>query len=123
MTGGTHRGPAAHGRQRRTIRFMQVLLVVIAAALFTFAGFTWGRAAGYDDGRRAQEIGGPTRPSGIQVVVLGALGAGALICAFLLGGPSGVRIPTPARLDELAGRAEDAAVEKVEGRAASARSP
>jgi hypothetical protein len=102
---------------------MQVVLVVIAASLFTFTGYTLGRAAGFDEGRRAREIGGPARPSAVQVIVLAVLGAGAAAGAYLLGGPSGVRIPTPARLDELAGRAETAAVERAERTAASTRSP
>ena len=123
MSGGTHRGPVAHGRQRRTIRLMQVILVVIAASLLMFAGYSLGRASGFDDGRRADEVGGPARPSAVQVIVLAVLGAGALAGAYLLGGRSGVRIPTPARLDELAGRAETAAVERAERTAASTRSP
>ena len=123
MSGGTHRGPVAHGRQRRTIRFMQALLVVIAAGLLMFAGYTLGRASGFDEGRRAREVGGTARPSAVQVIVLVLLGAGALAGAYMLGGPTGVRIPTPARLDELAGRAETAAVERAERTAASTKSP
>jgi hypothetical protein len=47
--------------------------------------------------------------------VLTVLGAGALVSALLLqGGSETVRIPTPARLDELAGRAEQAAVQRAE---------
>jgi hypothetical protein len=119
MIGGTHRGPVAHQRQRRTIRLMQVVLVTIAAALLMFAGYTWGRADGYDAGRRSTEVGGPARPSAVQVLVLCALGLGALAGAYALGGPGGVRIPSPARLDELAGRAEATAVERAEKQAAS----
>jgi hypothetical protein len=47
--------------------------------------------------------------------VLAVLGTGALLGALLLqGGPETVRIPTPARLDDLAGRAESAAVDRAE---------
>jgi hypothetical protein len=119
MAGGTHRGPVAPSRQRRTIRLMQVVLVAIAAALLMFAGYSWGRADGYDAGRRSTEVGGPTRPSVVQVVVLGVLGLGALAGAYALGGPGGVKIPTPARLDELAGRSEVTAVQRAEKQAAS----
>lgn len=98
---------------------MQVMLVAIAAALLMFAGYSWGRADGFDAGRRSTEAGGPTRPSVVQVLVLGVLGLGSLAGAYALGGPGGVRIPTPARLDELAGRAEATAVERAEKRASS----
>jgi hypothetical protein len=114
MTGGALRGPVAHSRQRRTIRLMQILLVVAAAGLFLFAGYSWGRASGYDDARNADRLDPPRRPGALQVVVLSALGLTALGAAFWLGGPEGVRIPTPARLEELAGRAEDAAVARAE---------
>ncbi|MGH2750301.1 MAG: hypothetical protein ACRDK3_05430 [Actinomycetota bacterium] len=107
MTGGSHRGPPGLRRQRRTIRFTQILLVISAAGLLLMAGYSWGKSAGYEDGRRAEEIGAPAPPSATQVVVLATLGTSALIGALLLqGGPETVRIPTPARLDELAGRAE-----------------
>jgi hypothetical protein len=113
MTGGAHRGPVAQGRQRRTIRMMQALLVVIAAALLMFAGYAWGRSTGFDQGRRSGEVGAPSRPSAAQVVVLGVLGLGALAGAFLLGGPGGARMPTPARLEELTGRAEGSAAKRA----------
>jgi hypothetical protein len=90
------------------------MLVLIAAGLLAFAGYSWGRADGFDDGRRAGEISAPREPGMGQTVVLGALGLGALAGAFALGGPGGVRIPTPARLEELTGRAEAAAVERAE---------
>lgn len=114
MGGGTYRGPLGLRRQRRTIRFTQILLILIAAGLLMFAGYSWGKAAGYDDGRRSEELGAPPRASTVQVLVLGALGVTSLLGALLLqGGPETVRIPTPKRLDELAGRAESAAVDKA----------
>jgi hypothetical protein len=42
------------------------------------------------------------------------LGLTALAGAFLLQGSDGVRVPTPARLDELTGRAEQSAVQRAE---------
>jgi hypothetical protein len=120
MGGGAHRGPVAHSRQRRTIRLMQALLVIVAAGLLMFAGYSWGRANGFDAGRRAENVGAPREPGLGATVVLAALGLGALAGAFLLGGPEGVRIPTPARLEELAGRAESAALAKAEEAAARA---
>ncbi|MGH2702741.1 MAG: hypothetical protein ACRDJ2_13325 [Actinomycetota bacterium] len=119
MTGGTHRGPLGLRRQRRTVRFTQFLLVAIAAGLLLFAGYSWGRSSGYSAGRSADEIDAPAEPSSVQTIVLTLLGAGSLGAALLLqGGPESVRIPTPARLDELAGRAESAAVDRA-GQAAS----
>ncbi len=114
MTGGTYRGPLGLRRQRRTIRFTQVLLVLMAAGLLIWAGYSWGKSAGYDEGVGAEEVGAPAPPSAIQTVVLATLGTGALLGALLLqGGPETVRIPTPARLDELAGRAESTAVDRA----------
>ena len=114
MGGGAHRGPVAPPRQRRTIRFVQLLLVVIAAGLFAFAGYSFGRISGYSDGKRAGEVGPPPRPGASETIVLGALGAGALVTAWLLQKDGIVRVPTPAKLDELAGRAEQAAIERAE---------
>jgi hypothetical protein len=93
---------------------MQGLLVVVAAGLLMLAGYSWGRASGFDAGKRADEVGGPREPGIGATVVLAALGLGALAGAFILGGPEGVRIPSPARLEELAGRAEATAVDKAE---------
>ncbi|HYP22789.1 MAG TPA: hypothetical protein VEV43_04380 [Actinomycetota bacterium] len=114
MTGGTHRGPLGLRRQRRTIRFVQIVLVATAAALLLFAGYAWGRSAGYDAGSRSGEIDAPREPSGAQTLVLGILGLAALGGAVILQGDGTVRIPTPARLDELAGRAERQAIERAE---------
>jgi hypothetical protein len=116
--GGASRGPVAHSRQRRTIRLMQVILVVAAAGRLMFAGYSWGRASGFDAGRRADQVGAPREPGVAGTVVLALFGAGALAGAFLLGGPEGVRIPTPARLEEFAGRAEAAAVARAQRAAA-----
>lgn len=114
MTGGTHRGPLGLRRQRRTIRFVQILLVLTAAGLLLFAGYALGRSSGFDAGTRAGEIDAPRAPSGVQTVVLGVLGFTALGGALLLQGDGTVRIPTPARLEELAGRAERQAIERAE---------
>jgi hypothetical protein len=93
---------------------MQGLLVIVAAGLLMMAGYSWGRSSGFDAGKRADEVGGPREPGLGAAVVLTAFGLGALAGAFILGGPEGVRIPRPARLEELAGRAESVAVEKAE---------
>ena len=114
MGGHSARGPVAPARQRRTIRLMQVLLVMAAVALLLFAGYSWGRVSGYDAGRRAEAIDAPRRPSGAQTAVLALLGGVALGGALLLQGDGSVRLPTPARLDELSGRAERSAVERAE---------
>lgn len=119
MTGGAHRGPVAHGRQRRTIRLMQAVLVIVAAALLLFAGYSWGRTNGFDDARASDQISFPRAPGAGQVIVPAALALVAIGTAVWLGGPGGVRIPTPARLEELAGRAEDAAVRRAENAAES----
>ena len=114
MVGGAHRGPVAPTRQRRTIRFVQMLLILTAAGLLAFAGYSYGRADGYEAGQRATEIDAPREPSNIQTLVLVILGAAAFGAAALLQDTSTVRVPTPAKLDELAGRAERVAIEKAE---------
>ena len=119
MGGGAHRGPVAVTRQRRTLRFVQGLLVVLAIGLLFFAASQWARSNGFDEPRADRAAGGPTAPSTGEVVALVVLGATALGAAWLLQGPGGVRIPTPARLEELAGRAEAAAVERAEQSAAA----
>lgn len=123
MTGGTHRGPLGLRRQRRTIRFVQILLVLTAAGLLLFAGYALGRSSGYDAGLRDGEIDAPGRPSSAQTIVLSLLGLSALGGALLLQGDGTVRIPTPARLDELAGRAEQQAIERAEQVAGEGTSP
>lgn len=92
---------------------MQVLLVVIAASLLMLAGYSLGRVSGYSSGRRAHELGPPRRPSNIETVVLVGVGLVALGGALAVQG-TGIRIPTPARLDELTGRAERVAVARAE---------
>lgn len=121
--GGAHRGPVAPTRQRRTIRFIQLLLVLFAVGLFVFAGYSFGREAGYEDGRRAEEIDAPAAPSLVQALVLVILGGVSLGGASLLGAGGAVRIPTPARLDDLAGRAESVALQRAEEAAAEAPPP
>ncbi|MGH2821308.1 MAG: hypothetical protein ACRDJ5_11705, partial [Actinomycetota bacterium] len=86
MAGGAHRGPVGLARQRRTLRFVQGLLVVIAAGLLVFAGYSLGRVDGYADGRRSGDVGAPREPSIVQVVVLSVLGLGSLAGALLLQG-------------------------------------
>ncbi len=113
MGGGSARGPVAHSRQRRTIRFMQGLLIAMAAALLLLAGYSWGRAAGYDQGLAAGDIDAPSAPSTTQTVVLITLGTGSLAGAFLLQRDGVAVVPTPAKLDTLAGRAEQAMIEKA----------
>lgn len=112
--GGAHRGPVAPTRQRRTIRFIQLLLVLFAIGLFVFAGYSFGLEAGYRDGLRSGQIDAPSEPSLAQAVILMILGAVALAGASLLGTGGTVRIPTPARLEDLAGRAESVALQRAE---------
>lgn len=129
--GGAHRGPVAPTRQRRTIRFVQTLFILFAVGLFLFAGYSFGRAAGYEAGTRAGEIDAPAEPSVVQGVVLVVLGGIALTGGMLLNAGGAVRIPTPARLDDLAGRAEavararaeEAATQPVDERSEQTTSP
>jgi hypothetical protein len=104
-------------RQRRALRTVQVLLILFAAGLLLFAGYTWGRISGYDAGRRADALDAPASPSGVQTAVLVVLAGISLGAAVALQG-GGVNVPTPARLEELTGRAEAAAVERAEKQAA-----
>lgn len=93
--GGAHRGPVAAGRQRRTIRFVQILLALGCAALIAFGVYSFAER---------------TLEQGIVLIVIGVLSGGA---AYLLADGPSVRVPTPARLDELAGRAERVAIDKA----------
>jgi hypothetical protein len=102
MTGGSYRGPVALIRQRRAIRFVQALLVALGAGLMMYSGYSLGRSsAGTAAGWNA--LAPAPAPSMTQVVVLGLLGLLAFAAALVLQGRGGVRIPTPARLEELAG--------------------
>jgi hypothetical protein len=123
MGGGNVRGPVAIVRQRRTIRFVQICLILTAAALLMLAGYSLGRAKGFDQGRAATQVGAPAAPSSAKTVVIAILGLGALAAAVLLQGQGGVRLPVPARLEELTGRAESAAIERAETPADSPASP
>ena len=114
MGGGSLRGPVAVGRQRRTIRFVQLLLVLVSGALMMFAGYSFGRISGFEDGSRSGEIDAPREPSVVQPIVLVALGTLAIGAAFMLQDGRSVRLPTPAKLEELTGRAEAVAIEKAE---------
>jgi hypothetical protein len=114
MSGGAHRGPVAAGRQRRALRLMQGLLVLVAAGLLMYAGYSLGVARGFDEGRRAGDLGAPTPPHATQTIALFVLGLGALGGAVALQGGGYVRAPTPARLEELSGRAQTAAIRRAE---------
>ena len=107
MGGGTYRGPLGLRRQKRTIRFVQILLAVSAVVIAVVAIATW------PDGRTPQH-GTLARPTSIaqpfvMLVMAAALGGGA----WLLADGRDVRIPTPARLEELAGRAEQVAIDRA----------
>ena len=114
MGGGSYRGPVGALRQRRTIRFVQLCLIALAAGLLIFAGYSQGLVKGYDEGRSAGKVAAPRPPSTTKTVVLAVLGLGALGAALLLQGPGGARLPVPARLEELSGRAESAAIDRAE---------
>jgi TRAP-type C4-dicarboxylate transport system permease small subunit len=109
MGGGSYRGPVGILRQRRTVRFVQLSLIAMAAALLIFAGYSLGQVNGYEQGRRIDSLSAPKPPPAAKTVVLTLLGMGALVAAVLLQGQEGVRLPVPARLEELTGRAEAAA--------------
>lgn len=99
MVGGAYRGPVGVGRQRRTIRSVQILLALIAAGLLVFAGYSFGEKAGFEDGRRSAEA--PAEPSTSQGIVLVILGLGAMAACVGLQTEGGVRLLTPARLREM----------------------
>ena len=91
---------------------MQVLLVVLATVLLVFAGYAWGRAAVSSES--SSSVVAPREPDAVQVVVLIVFGLASIAGALALQGRGGLRMPVPARLDELAGRAEGVAVAKAE---------
>lgn len=102
MVGGAYRGPVGVGRQRRTIRFIQGLLVLIAAGLLMFAGYSLGEARGLEEGRRADALDPAVqKPAASQTFVLTLLGLGAFAAALLLQTEGGVRLLTPKKLLEL----------------------
>lgn len=109
MTGGTQRGPVAPARQVRTLRVMQLVLVLVGAGLLWLAGAELARGPGGGDVLAAHEARSPGKA--IALVLLAATAFGG---AAALQGRDGVRLPTPARLEELAGRAEDVARRKAE---------
>lgn len=109
MAGGSYRGPLGLRRQRRTIRFVQLLLIALGVALAVFAIAAASGTTDRPDPRTLARSGSLAQP-----IVLGVLALAAWSAAWLLTDGRGVRIPTPARLDELAGRAEQVAIEKTE---------
>ncbi len=80
---------------------MQALFVLIAIGTIALASVDPNGVGAHDPGL--------SRP--ISLVILAVV---SLFAARSLGGRSGVKIPTPARLDELVGRAEQAAVQRAE---------
>ena len=106
MAGGAHRGPVGIDRQRKTIRFVQGLLVLLAAGLLIFAGYSLGRTRGYDEGALGNEFDAPKKPAATQVVVLAILGAAAFGAALAIQTEGGVRLLTPARLRDMEARGE-----------------
>lgn len=113
MVGGAYRGPVGVGRQRRTIRFVQILLALLAAGLLVFAGYSFGEKAGYEDGSRS--IDAPAEPSTSQGVVLVILGMGAIAACVGLQSGGGLRLLTPARLREMEEAGEIPIVLEEEG--------
>ena len=92
---GSHRGPVAPTRQRRTLRFVQLCFGAVGFGLIAFGAYSFAER---------------TIPQAVVLVFTGVVSLGA---AYLLSDGPSVRIPTPARLDELAGRAEKVAIEKI----------
>lgn len=109
--GGAHRGPVGLGRQRRTLRLVQAILVAIAVGLLLFAGYSLGQRSAVEGSDTAFDA--TREPPLSQTIVLALLGVGSFVGALLLQGESGIRLPTPARLEDLAGRAERVALERA----------
>lgn len=84
------------GRQRRTIRLVQLLLVALGAGLLFFSGYSF---AGKDGGDEDLDAGRSTPMS--QVVVTAMLGIGGVAAALALQTEGGVRLLTPAKLREM----------------------
>lgn len=74
---------------------MQVTLVLIALGLMAFGAYS---------------IAERSLSQAVTLILTGVVAAGA---AYLLSDGPSVRVPTPARLDELAGRAEKVAIDKI----------
>ena len=110
MVGGAYRGPVGLGRQRRTIRLVQIILVLVAAGLLMFAGYSMGQRNGYDRGTRSGEAGAPEKPAASQTIVLTILGIAALGAALAIQSEGGVRLLTPARLRDMELRGEGAPI-------------
>lgn len=106
MAGGASRGPVAISRQRRTIRLVQGLLVLTAAGLLMFAGYSLGRVRGFSEATRAGELDAPKKPAPLEVLVPALLGVVALGSALGLQTDGGVRLLTPARLRDMEMRGE-----------------
>jgi hypothetical protein len=109
MTGGARRGPVAHARQVRTLRFMQVVLALVGVGLLVLAGAELARGRGNRDALAPRE--GTSLGKAAALVLLAATAFGG---AAVLQERGGVRLPTPARLEELAERAEELARAKAE---------
>jgi hypothetical protein len=110
MVGGAYRGPVGFGRQRRTIRIVQVLLVLIAGGLLLFAGYSLGQSSGYERGQKSDELGAPSKPGASQTIALTILGLAFLGGAFAIQSEGGVRLLTPARLRDMELRGEGAPI-------------
>ena len=117
MVGGAYRGPVGLGRQRRTIRFIQILLVLTAAGLLMFAGYSLGRARGFHEGQQDGVLGAPKPPAPAQTLVIGLLGLVALGAALVLQVEGGVRLLTPARLIQLENAGELEPIQMTEAEA------
>jgi hypothetical protein len=114
MVGGAYRGPVGFGRQRRTIRIVQVLLVLIAGGLLVFAGYSMGQSSGYERGQKSDELGAPSKPGVSQTIALTILGLAFLGGAFAIQSEGGVRLLTPARLRDMELRGEGAPIRMEE---------
>ena len=120
MLGGAHRGPVAPSRQRRTIRLVQALLIVMGLGLVVAAFLSLIEVTAFDPSGVAS-FDRPRPPSWGQPIVLAILALVSLGAASVLGLGRTVKLPTPARLEEFVGRAEGAAIDRAERSAAEAR--
>jgi hypothetical protein len=77
-----------------------------------FAGYSLGRYKGFNEARAQDSIEVPRKPSLVQPAVLVILGGVTILAALALE-RRGLQPPTPARLDELVGRAEEAAIDRA----------